>query len=134
MECLNLQEISIPHSIQKMDAGAFNECYNLESKPGLYKAFKPDMTCKNYQYEIGKTSKYKGDVKIYESGFHYVTNMFDLFNYYSGEYGKDFIICEVEVGKISKERANNSKRVCKKLTPIKKLEFDEVIDILNNVE
>ena len=58
-----------------------------------------DFTCRGLQYELGRKETAE-NIKLCKSGFHYCTNLFDIFNYYSGEYDKDFIICEVEVDKV----------------------------------
>ena len=47
-----------------------------------YKGMEIDMTCKGFQYEVGKT--YKTDkVKLCERGFHACLNPKNLFGYYS---------------------------------------------------
>lgn len=49
-----------------------------------YKGMKSDMTCRDFQYEIGKT--YKTDkVKLCERGFHACLNTLDVLDYYSEE-------------------------------------------------
>ena len=49
-----------------------------------YKGMKSDMTCRDFQYEIGKT--YKTDkVKLCEIGFHACLNPRDVLDYYSKE-------------------------------------------------
>lgn len=49
-----------------------------------YKGMKSDMTCKGFQYELGKT--YKTDkVELCECGFHACLNPLDVLDYYSGE-------------------------------------------------
>jgi hypothetical protein len=48
-----------------------------------YKAFNPDLTCKGFQYEIGKTYKFDGEIEICKAGFHFCENIADCFAYYS---------------------------------------------------
>ena len=49
-----------------------------------YKAFNPDMTCRGFQYEVGKTYEHDGDVEMCLSGFHACTVPFDCWDYYPG--------------------------------------------------
>ena len=49
-----------------------------------YKAFNKDLTCRGFQYEIGKT--YKTDkAELCNCGFHACLNPIDVFEYYSEE-------------------------------------------------
>ena len=59
-----------------------------------YKAFNKDLTCRNFQYEIGKTYKHKGKIEACSSGFHFCEKLSDVYNYYS--FDIETIICEVE--------------------------------------
>ena len=46
-----------------------------------YKGFSPDMTCRDFQYEVGK--EYETDeAKTCEEGFHFCENPFDVWSYY----------------------------------------------------
>ena len=47
-----------------------------------FKAFNHDFTCRDYQYEVGKTYEIEGDVEICENGFHACENPFDIWEYY----------------------------------------------------
>ena len=59
-----------------------------------FKAFNKDMTCKDMQYEIGKTYEL-GDTPICcQRGFHFCKSLADCYNYY--DMSKDTRICEVE--------------------------------------
>ncbi len=59
-----------------------------------YKGFNADMTCRGFQFEIGKTFKHEGKVEACKSGFHSCENPIDVFSYYHPA-GNRF--CEVEV-------------------------------------
>ena len=76
-----------------------------------YKGFNPDLTCRNFQYEVGK--EYDTDKAVScETGFHFCENPFDVFNYYapSDEKGLNRF-CEVE-GSGDFDKAENNKVAC----------------------
>ena len=58
-----------------------------------YKGFNPDMTCRGFQYEVGKEYENEGHVELCESGFHACENPFDVLDFY-GDIDNRF--CEVE--------------------------------------
>lgn len=60
-----------------------------------YKAFDKNLTCRDFQYEIGKTYEMKDEPIICEWGFHACTRLEDVFTYY--DYGRETRFCEVEV-------------------------------------
>ena len=67
-----------------------------------YKVFNPDMTCRGFQYEVGKEYEAKGKIIICENGFHACEKLSDCFNYYS--FSPSNKIAEVVLsGKIIKE-------------------------------
>lgn len=47
-----------------------------------YKAFKKDMTCRDFQYEVGKEYEMNGKIKCCTRGFHACESPFELFFYY----------------------------------------------------
>ena len=59
-----------------------------------YKGFNKDLTCRGYQYEIGKT--YETDLaELCEAGFHACPSPLDVFTYYAPAESR---YCEVELG------------------------------------
>jgi hypothetical protein len=47
-----------------------------------YKLMESNMTCKGFQYEIGKEYSLEGKLRICENGFHFCENPFDCLEYY----------------------------------------------------
>ena len=47
-----------------------------------YKAFNSDLTCKDFQYEVGKEYHHKGKLELCESGFHACPKLVDCFRFY----------------------------------------------------
>lgn len=58
-----------------------------------YKGFNNDMTCRDFQYEIGKEYEQKGKIEVCENGFHACENPMDVFGYYPPSRSR---YCEVE--------------------------------------
>ena len=58
-----------------------------------YKAFNSDMTCRGFQYEIGRRYKTDNEISICSHGFHFCKNIIDCLDYYSIH---DSVFCEVE--------------------------------------
>ncbi|WP_018967382.1 DUF7666 domain-containing protein, partial [Hoylesella loescheii] len=68
-----------------------------ENKIKAYKGFNNDMTCRGFQFEVGKEYEQKGKTKACNNGFHAWENPMDVFEHYLIE--KDGHIarfCEVE--------------------------------------
>ena len=90
-----------------------------------YKAFNPDMTCRGFQYEIGKTYEIKEEPIMCARGFHACLNLETVFRYYS-PYKKP-ILCEVEVlGDVIHGRFFDDKVVTNKIKIVRELTEDEV--------
>ena len=53
-----------------------------EKKIKAYKGFNNDMTCRDFQYEVGKEYEQKGKIEVCENGFHACENPMDVFEYY----------------------------------------------------
>ena len=74
-----------------------------------YKGFNTDLTCLDFQFQIGETYTHEGKVEACASGFHACENPMDVFNYYSPT--SRFAIVECS-GEISKESNVDSKIAC----------------------
>lgn len=60
-----------------------------------YKAFDAEFACQGFKYEVGKTYKHSGDVKVCESGFHACLNPWDTLLY------KDLIQADGRLGRFA---------------------------------
>ena len=58
-----------------------------------YKGFNTDLTCRNFQYEVGKEYEQKGKIEVCKNGFHACENPMDVFKFY---YPNNSRYCEVE--------------------------------------
>lgn len=133
--CSKLTSITIPDGVIGIGCDVFYGCSNLKSKHDNYKAFYITKTgklmCRDKTYTIGKRSIVKGALKLCENGIHYCTNLFDIFNHYCGEYGKDFVVGICEVSNENLGADDDSKRCARWVKPTKILSREEVIKILN---
>ena len=131
--CSSITSITIPNSIKSIKKFAFYYCKKLKNvfigdkvykkhkviknKCKAYKAFNADLTCRDFQYEEGKTYKIDGEPELCYRGFHACLKLLDVFDYYCGELGKDIVVHEVELEGVSDERdEDDSKVVAKKIT------------------
>ncbi len=60
-----------------------------------FKAMNADMTCRDYQFEIGKTYQIDNEMPLKlcsESGFHFCLNFEDVFNYYKWYSSRVFLV------------------------------------------
>ena len=83
-----------------------------------YKAFNKDLTCRDFQYEIGKTYEMEDKPIICKKGFHFCKTIGDTYKFYPRDNG--IRICEVEaLGDISTE--NNIKFCTNKIKIVKEV-------------
>ena len=93
-----------------------------------YKAFNKDLTCRDFQYEIGKTYEMAKYTIACKRGFHACTEFDDVFNYY--EYGKETRICEVELlGDIDTDLPGDSKVATNKIKIVRELSKNDFFDL-----
>jgi hypothetical protein len=59
-----------------------------------YKAFNNDLTCRRFQYEIGKEYVHEGEIEPCKSGFHFCKCIADCYKFYLPE--DSTRICEIE--------------------------------------
>ena len=88
-----------------------------------YKGFDQDLKCRDFQFEIGKTYKHKGDVSVCNSGFHACENPLAVFEHYPPTSRFAIVKC---AGKISKD-INDKKIACEELTVEAEIWLPELI-------
>ena len=93
-----------------------------------YKGMEFDMTCKDFQFHIGKT--YKTDkAELCECGFHACLNPRDVLDYYQDEDSRYF---KVKLsGEITKCTSSDTKVAATEITILEEINIDKVI---NNTE
>ena len=64
-----------------------------ENKIKSYKGFNSDMTCRDFQFKVGKEYEQKGNIEACENGFHACENPMDVFGYYPPSNSR---YCEIE--------------------------------------
>lgn len=143
--CTRLTSIVIPNSVASVGRYAFGKCVRLLSVSHNYKAFlinkAGNLQCENQGFYTGEKTCCSGHLRLYENGIHYHTNIFDIFNNYYGEYGKDFVIgiCDVSdenigICDVSDEDiagCDISTRCARWVIPNRILTREEVINIMN---
>jgi len=92
-----------------------------------YKVFNPDWTCKDFQYEVGKTFLHKGNISMCGSGFHFCQVASDCFNYYQFD-SKNKV---AEVLAIDLVETEGNKSVTNKITIVREVEWSELLTIVN---
>ena len=60
-----------------------------------FKGFDKDLSCRGFQYEVGKTYDLKGEVECCKRGFHFCENPLEVFDYYPPCTSR---FCQVEGG------------------------------------
>ena len=91
-----------------------------------YKVTDSNMQCRGFQYELGKTYKHKGKIKLCESGFHFCKNINDLWGYYT--FNPKNRVFEIMAGKTID---GADKSVTNELTFLRELLWTEVLILCN---
>ncbi|MGB1214814.1 MAG: DUF7666 domain-containing protein, partial [Pikeienuella sp.] len=84
------------------------------SKITAYKGFNADWTCRDFQFEVGKTYEHEGDVRICGAGFHACENPMDVWGYY-GPCDVKYAVVSLD-GDTDKESSGDSKIAAGKIT------------------
>ena len=91
-----------------------------------FKGFNEDLTCRGFQYEIGKTYKHNGEVELCRSGFHFCRKLKDVHHFYNLKTSR---ICEIVAdGKIIDDGV---KSVCSRIRIVREVSREEILSIIN---
>ena len=95
-----------------------------------YKIMESDMTCRGFQYKVGKEYSLKGKLTICESGFHFCKNPFDCLWYYNNIKGDKRLFLVEALGEVIVEgnkSVTNKIKIIEEIPNIEKF-FDENIN------
>ena len=94
-----------------------------------YKVFNSDWTCRNFQYEVGKTYEMDEKPICCDRGFHFCKKASDCFQYYL--FDPNNKVAEVEaLGDIDTNN-DDSKCSTNKIHIIREITWQEVLDLVN---
>ena len=92
-----------------------------------YKVFNPDWTCREYQYEVGKTFEHDGNIEMCGAGFHFCRKASDCFEYYG--FNSSNKVAEVEALGLLETSGNKS--VTNKIKIVREIPWHKLLDIVN---
>ena len=94
-----------------------------------FKGFNQDLTCRGFQYEIGKTYEYDGDIELCRQGFHFCRELRNVHDFYDLKQSR---ICEIVAdGKIEDD---GIKSVCSRISIVRELSREEIDAAVNTGE
>ena len=92
-----------------------------------YKVFNHDWTCRGFQYEVGKTFKHDGNIKMCGAGFHFCQKARDCFNYY--RFDNQNKVAEIEA--IGRVETSGNKSVTDEIKIVREIPWQELLTIVN---
>ena len=101
-----------------------------------FKGFDKDLSCRGFQYKVGKTYDLKGEVECCKRGFHFCENPLEVFYYYTPNNSR---FCQVEGGGSVDKSEDDSKVATSHIHISSEIGLNGLIDegvkyILNKVE
>ena len=94
-----------------------------------YKVFNPDWTCRDFQYEVGKTFEDDVTPKCCGRGFHFCTKASDCFSYYG--FNPENKVAEVlALGTVDTE-SDDTKCCTNKIQIVREISWQELLTIVN---
>ena len=103
----------------------------LKKKPiKAYKAFNSDLTCKDFQYEVGKTYRHNAVLKLCEAGFHACERLVDCFRFYPFREAETRVAEVLVWGKVEYE--DTGVKICaSNIKVVRELTWSEVLSLCN---
>ena len=96
-----------------------------------YKAFDSDLTCRGFQYEVGKEYHHKGELEMCESGFHACERLVDCFRFYPFRETKTRVAEVLVWGKVKYE--DTGVKLCaSNIKVVRELAWSEVLFLCNS--
>ena len=95
-----------------------------------YKAFNSDLTCKDFQYEVGKEYHHKGKLELCESGFHACPKLVDCFRFYPFREAETRVAEVLVWGKVKYEDVG-VKLCASNIKVVRELTWSEVLSLCN---
>lgn len=90
-----------------------------------YKGFKPDWTCRGFQYKVGETYELEGELSLCENGFHFCKTLAEVFNFYDD----DCVYAEIEA--LGDVIEGEEKCVTNKIKILRQVPQEEVLNLVN---
>ena len=92
-----------------------------------YKVFKPDWTCRGFQYEVGKIFEEDVKPRCCDRGFHFCEKAADCFSYYS--FNSENKVAEVvALGEVD---TDGKKSCTNKIQIVREIPWQELLTIVN---
>ena len=92
-----------------------------------YKGFNEDLSCRGFQYEIGKEYCLEGELELCANGFHACQNPLDVFDYYSMSLYTRYAMVEL-FGDV--DFATDNEKLCAtNIRTVKEMSIDEFVEI-----
>lgn len=95
-----------------------------------YKAFKEDLTCKNFHYEIGNTYEIEGELEICKNGFHFCEDIKNVYRYYPMD--NSTRVCKIEA--LGEIQSNGNKYCTNKIKILEEVTDKNVRNCNNGIE
>ncbi len=107
-----------------------------KTQSGLTKPLTSDLTCKGFQYEVGKEYQHKGALELCKSGFHACPKIVNCFNYYPFDKMKTRVAEVLVWGKVEykdgvKYEDAGVKLCASNIKVVRELTWNEVLSLCN---
>lgn len=94
-----------------------------------YKVFKPDWTCRGFQYEVGKTFEEDVTPSCCDRGFHFCKKLNDCFKYYKFD-PENKVAKVIALGEID-ESSDDSKCCTNKIKIVEEISWEDICEMVN---